>query len=426
LQKNTNAVIISHEKEATKRLFNSVRDFVENATKTPLTSIDSKSEMKFPETKSSYFIGTAGQRAFGRGDTVDRAHLSEASFYDDLERILNGIAEATEYGQIDIETTPNGRNQVYDLWQRAKAGLSSYTPIFIPWFIDQEYSVDNFTEEERNGLSASVREMIEMKDEDFVKTITGEEARFKEKAETEWKDENVKITNGMLKWRRYKIWDKGAMFWQEYPEDDVSCFLQSGRTVFSIVQTDIKRRIPLNDLDSWKVHVSLKAQLRGRTLYAGIDCAEGTLTGDAHVFSVIDINDGKGVVIFEMHSNEPIDVFDLKVSKVLNAYPNIVCAVEKNGLGVAHVNRLRHLNCKIRTWETTGANRPVMIADLEEAYRKGELIETYPEAENELRDMEYGENNRADHKKGKHDDRVMSRAIAWQMRKVPKPGIEWL
>ena len=49
-----------------------------------------------------------------------------------------------------------------------------------------------------------------------------------------------------------------------------------------------------------------------------------------------------------------------------------------------------------------------------------------PEAENELRDMEYGENNRADHKKGKHDDRVFSRAIAWQMRKIPIPGLSFV
>jgi hypothetical protein len=380
--------------------------------------------MKFPETGSSYFIGTAGQKAFGRGDTVDRAHLSEAGFYDDLERILNGIAEATEFGQIDIETTPNGRNQIYDLVQKAKSGLSSFTFIFIPWFIDQEYSVDNLTEEERKGLSASVREMIKMSDEDFMKQLTDEEIRFKTRAEKEWKDEEVVITPGMLKWRRYKIWDKGQMFWQEYPEDDVSCFLQTGRTVFSQILLLPNRRIPLDDLDKWGTEKE-RMELRKRTLYAGVDCAEGTLTGDAHVFSVIDIVDGKGYVIFEVHSNEPINIFDMKIAKIIKQYEMIV-GVEKNGLGVAHVERLKQLDVQIHEWETTSASRPVMITDLEEAYRKQDLIETYPEAENELRDMEYGENNRADHKKGKHDDRVMSRAIAWQMRKVPKTGLEFI
>ena len=374
---------------------------------------------------SNYFIGTAGQKAFGRGDTVDRAHLSEGAFYPNLETILNGIAEACEYGQIDIETTPNGRNEIYDMVQKCKAGKSSYTFIFIPWFIDQEYNVDNLSEEEVNGLSASVIEMINTPDDMFMKNLTDEEIRFKEKAEREWKDEGVVITPGMLKWRRYKIWDKGQMFFQEYPEDDVSCFLQTGRTVFSMITCLPERRIPLDDLASWNGTDQQKGDLQFRRLYGGVDCAEGTLTGDAHVFSVIDIQNGKGIVIFELHSNEPINVFDARVAKIAKRF-NIQLGVEKNGLGIAHVNRLKDLGVQVFEWETTGANRPVMIADLEEAYRKGDLIETYPEAENEARDMEYGENNRADHKKGKHDDRVMARAIAWQMRKQPTPGMSFV
>ena len=405
-------------------MFASVRGFIDNLEVKPELSIDSAREIKFMKRGSNYFIGTAGQKAFGRGDTVDRAHLSEAAFYDDLERILNGIAEACELGQIDIETTPNGRNQIYDMVQKIKSGKSSYTFIFIPWFIDQEYSVDNLTEEERNGLSASVREMIEMPDEKFMKQLTDEELRFKNRAEKEWKEEGVIITPGMLKWRRYKIWDKGQMFFQEYPEDDVSCFLQTGRTVFSLITTLPHRRIPLDDFENWGTPEERKA-LKAKRLYAGVDCAEGTLTGDKHVFSVIDIQDNKGVVIFEYASNEPIDVFDGKVAKIFKNF-NMMLGVEKNGVGVAHVNRLKELGVQVHEWETTLANRPTMITDLEEAYRKADLIETYPEAENEARDMEYNSNNRAEHKQGKHDDRVFSRAIAWQMRKIPTPGLSFV
>lgn len=424
-RKDTKAVVISHEIEATKRLFGSVRGFIDLLEVKPELSIDSAREIKFLKTGSTYFIGTAGQKAFGRGDTVDRAHLSEAAFYEDLERILNGIAEAAEYGQIDIETSPNGRNQIYDMVQKAKSGRSSYTFIFIPWFIDQEYSVDNFTEEERQGLSASVKEMIDMPDAEFMKTLTEEEVRFKQRAESEWKEEDVVITPGMLKWRRYKIWDKGQMFFQEYPEDDVSCFLQTGRTVFSQISIMPNRKIPLDDIENWGTEKE-RTDLKSRRLYGGVDCAEGTLTGDAHVFSVIDFDvvTGKGVVIYELHSNEPIDVFDGKVAKIAKKF-NIMIGVEKNGVGVAHVNRFKQLGVNIFEW-TTGTNRDIMITDLEEAYRKGDLIETYVEAENELRDMEYGEKNRADHKKGKHDDRVFARAIAWQMKKLPVPGITFI
>lgn len=424
--KPTNAVVISHERDATGRLFSAVRSFIRNTESPPAVSIDSKSEIRFPETGSSYFIGTAGQKAFGRGDTVDRAHLSEAAFYPDLDRILNGIAEAAEYGQIDIETTPNGREKFYDLWQKAKSGKSSYTPIFIPWFIDGEYSVENLTEKERKGLSVGVQEMIEMSDDDFVASLTEEEQRLIQKVYTEW---NIEMTIGMMKWRRYKIWDKGEMFFQEYPEDDVSCFLQSGRSVFSQVILDTSRRIPLDDFDNWAIRQKWddekKDKFKKTMLYGGVDGAEGTPNGDAHCFSVIEATPGEqAVVIFEITSNEPIDIFWNRVKKVLDNF-NIFLAIEKNGLGVAHVQKAKQLGVRFTQWNT-GANRPVMISDLEEAYRKGDLIETYPEAENELRDMEYNSENKAEAKKGKHDDRVLSRTMALQMRNKPRPGVTFL
>lgn len=424
VRKPTNAVVVSHEKEATKRLFAAVRAFIDSMEVKPSVSIDSKSEIQFPKRPSNYFVGTAGQKAAGRGDTIERAHLSEAAFYPDLGRILNGVAEAAEYGQIDIETTPNGREEFYDMWQLAKKGRSSYTPIFIPWFLNREYNVYNLTEKERDGLSAAVREIIAMPDIQFMATLTDEEKRLVARVADEY---GIVLAPGELKWRRYKIWDRGAMFFQEYPEDDVTCFLQSGRSVFSQIITDVSKRIPLDNLEKWGAEQE-RAQLKARTLYAGIDGAEGTLTGDAHVFSVIDVRmlEGKAYVIYELHSNEPIDVFAGKVKKICDIFPRLQLGIEKNGVGVAHVQQFRKIGVRFTEWDTTGTTRPVMITDLEEAYRKEELIETYPEAENEARDMFYSSTNRPEHPSGKHDDRVFSRAIAWQMRKRPTPGISWV
>jgi hypothetical protein len=423
IKKSTNAVVISHEKEATKRLFAAVRYYIDNLEVKPALSIDSKQEMKFPKRGSSYFIGTAGQRAFGRGDTVDRAHLSEAAFYDDLEKILAGISEAAEYGQIDIETTSNGREAFYGMWQAAKAGRSAYTPIFIPWFIDQEYSADGMTTAEVKGLSASVQEMFKIPDEKFIKSYTKEEAVFIARAAAEHR---IAITPGQIKWRRYKIWDRGQLFFQEYPEDDVSCFLQSGRSVFSLITTDERKRVPLDNFDRWGKD-GWREIIKKRMLYGGLDGAEGTLTGDRHVVSVIDAPAGRrdARVIWEYASNEPIDAFWARIAPIIKKF-NIHLGIEKNGIGLAHVQKARQLGVRFMEWETTGANRPVMIADLEEAYRKGDLVETYLEAENEARDMVYSEKGRPDVPSGKHDDRVFARAIAWQMRNAPRAGVVFI
>ncbi len=422
VRRTTNAVVISHEKEATKRLFAAVRGFIDNAIAKPAVSIDSKSEIQFPKAGSSYFIGTAGQKAFGRGDTVQRAHLSEAAFYPDLERILNGIAEAAEYGQIDIETTPNGREQFYDIWQAAKRGQSSFTPIFIPWFMNREYSSTNLSTKERNGLSATVREMFEMPDDEFIASYTEEEKRLIARILEEY---DTLLTPGEIKWRRYKIWDRGAMFFQEYPEDDVSCFLQTGRSVFSQITTDTSKRIPLDNIKAWNATDAEKKALKERRLFAGVDGAEGTLTGDAHCFAVIDVVGTKAHVIYEHTSNEPIDVFCNKVANICKEF-NIQLYVEKNGIGGAHVLQFRRLDTRFTEYTTSATNRPVMISDLEEAYRKGDLIETYPEAENEARDMIYTDGNRAEHPNGKHDDRIFARAIAYQSRMMPAAGVTFL
>lgn len=424
IRKTTNAVVISHEAEATERLFSAVRYYIDNMEVQPLVSIDNKREIKFPKRGSSYFVGTAGQRAFGRGDTIDRAHLSEAAFYPDLEKILAGIAEAAEYGQIDIETTPNGREKFYDLWQKAKTGRSPYTNIFIPWFLNPEYDSTKMTEKERQGLSEGVQKLFAVPDDEFMAGIDPEEKRLVARIVKEY---GFLLTAGQLKWRRYKIWDKGIYFYQEYPEDDVSCFLQSGRSVFSKITTDKTKREDLENYSNWPEEK--KTEWASKFFYAGVDCAEGTKDGDRHCLAIIDApgDQSQARVIYEYASNEPIDVFWFKILPILRS---IRCSlgVEKNGVGVAHIEHLKHLPKKIsfQEWETTGANRPTMISQLEEAYRKEELIESYDEAENEARDMIYTAANRAEHQKDKHDDRVFARAIAWQMRMRPRPRVTLL
>ena len=433
IKKSTNAVVVSHESEATKRLFAAVRYYVDNMEVKPTVSIDSNREMKFPLMGSNYFVGTAGQRAFGRGDTIDRAHLSEAAFYPDLEVILAGITEACEYGQIDIETTPNGREHFYDQWVKAKAGLSPYTCIFIPWFIHEEYDITQLTDKEKQGLSANVQALFSMPDDEF--DWTEEEMNLYKRVKHEW---DIELTIGQLKWRRYKIWDKGELFFQEYPEDDVTCFLQAGRAVFKSLKIDPTLKIPLADpekmsqVDRDRLMGSVNQygkKVRPKSLFAGIDPAEGTPTGDAHVFTVIEANsphhpENGAVVIYELHSNEPINVFLEKVKKIMDNF-DIILGIEKQGVGVAMVNKAIELEIPFEEWNTTGTSRPIMISDLEEAYRKETLIETYSEAEGEARDMIYNKQNRAEHPSGKHDDRVFGRCIALQMLNRPQPGISF-
>lgn len=420
--KPTNAVVVSHEREATKRLFKAVRFYIDNLPVKPLVSINNQNEIIFPKRDSSYYIGTAGQKAFGRGDTIQRAHLSEAAFYENLKTILAGIEEAVGMkGQIDIETTANGSGDFRDMWLAAKEGRSSYTPIFIPWFIDDEYSVDHLTEEDRKKMSPAVQELLAMPDDVFMSQLDKDTKIMIRNVKKEW---GIDLTPGQLKWRTYKIWDKGDLFFQEYPEDDVTCFLQTGRSVFSKITVDLTKRIAI---DSPKeLSEEQTALLKRNTLYAAVDGAEGTLMGDRHVLAIIFAPArGRARVIYEYASNEPIDIFWHKIKKIFFTY-EVVLAIEKNGVGKAHCIKAEELGIPFEEWTTDGSNRSVMITDLEEAYRKGYLIETYKEAEEEARGMEYDDKNRPDHKKDGHDDRIFARAIAWQMVGAPKAGVSFI
>ena len=430
LDKGINATLVSHEKEATERLFKRATNTLETMIAPIKPNQDSSSKLTFTN-GSTYFIGTAGQKAFGRGDTIHYAHLSEASFYTDIDVILNGVEEAVgDNGEIDIETTPNGRDKVYEMYRDAKAGKNSYNPIFIAWYIDQEYTYENITPEELENLSGIAQEQAKLTENEVIATLTKEEKALITKAYEEY---GCEVTAGMIKWRRVKIADRGMYFYQEYPEDDRTCFITKEGAVFSSVKVDPIFKIPLDniteykkgeykDLYEWEDFIR---QIQNRTMYAGVDCAEGTPTGDNHSFAVFDPNGaglGKGAFIFEYTSNEPIDVFWNKIEKVVNVFPNLHLAIEKNGVGVAHVKEAQRRGIIFEKWTTDGVNRPTMISDLEISYRNEMIIETYTEAQDEALAMVYLK-ERADHPKGGHDDRVMARCIALQLATKPQPRL---
>jgi len=358
----------------------------------PSLRYETKQDIFFDKTNSYYYIGTAGQKAFGRGDTIHRAHLSEFAFWKNPE-IIAGISEAVPlFCPLVIESTANGRgNRFYDYWQAAKSGDSIYTPYFVPWFIDDEYQL---VEKDLARLNANdnIREKI-----------------VSENYDEEEKDliKNHNLSKYQIWWRRWKIWDLADMFQQEYPENDVDCFLQSGRPVFKLVRM-----------------IERPALQKDREYLGGIDGAEGVQGGDNHCFAMIDPNP-PAKVVFEIVNNKPIDIFWQEVKNILSNY-KVKLGIEKNGIGVAHIQKARESDIEFRAWDTTGSSRPTLISELEESYRKEELLETYQEAKDELLNMQYDNKNKPIAPKNKHDDRVFARGIAWQMRKGGEPNIRFL
>lgn len=210
---HTSCAVVSHETRATQRLLDRVQFYYDTMDEPrPIIGAESRSEKTFPSMHSSIYVGTAGARAFGRGDTIRKALLSEIAFYEDGEKILSGVEDAVPMtGELTLETTPNGEDNIaYEVWTRAREGKSSYKAFFFPWWWCDDYQIPRGSyyalPEDRGELIYTTEEL------DLV--------------------ERQGLTEDQVRWRRWKISDKQGLFYQEYPEDELSCFITVGDPVF--------------------------------------------------------------------------------------------------------------------------------------------------------------------------------------------------
>lgn len=219
---HTQCAVVSHEGRATQRLLDRVQFFYDSMDEPrPQLGAESRSEKSFPELHSSIYIGTAGARAFGRGDTIKKALLSELAYYEDAERILSGVEDAVPMtGELTIECTPNGESGegevFYREWIKAREGKSPYKPFFFPWWWSEDYAIP------RNPEDPTILDLLQPQDRGEL-SFTSEELELVTR---------YNLSEDQIRWRRYKIAEKGGLFWQEYPEDEVSCFLTVGDPVF--------------------------------------------------------------------------------------------------------------------------------------------------------------------------------------------------
>ncbi len=211
-QKNTRAVIVSEEESATRRLLERVRYYIDTCIVPVNTKKNSEHEISFPDTNSTLWIGTAGQRAFGRGDDITHLHLSEYLWYQNMS-VVTGVKEAMRNNGIVVrESTANGAGTLgHQIWQKAIAGENGIKPHFFGWFEDGDYCSQNQTPFE----------------------LTPAETDLKKTLNLSW---------GQLRWRREKIsnMDEPYKFPQEYPASWKEAFLTSGQMMFK--WQDLKRQ----------------------------------------------------------------------------------------------------------------------------------------------------------------------------------------
>ncbi|XOB41782.1 MAG: hypothetical protein ACKKMS_00060 [Candidatus Nealsonbacteria bacterium] len=393
--KNTNAVVISHEKSATQRLLAKVRFFIQKLKEqeipelVPRIQYESKSEIYFPEQNSRYYIGTAGQRTFGRGDTIHRIHCSEMAYWPNAEKLMSGILEAVpeRIGRIVIESTANGMGgdgeYFYRLCEESKKRENDFKLHFYPWWWDLDYKLDirsegELTQEEKNLM-----------------------ARYN-------------LTDYQIAWRRMKKKQQRDKFSQEYPEDSETCFLQSGRPVFS---------------GKIKLKGKPEEPIAKEEYVIGADPAEGLATGDDSAAKVFKKSTWRQVA--GIRGKWDPRTFAVKLDQLGRKYNFALIGVERNNHGHAVLLKLRELEYpriyvhwdKKYGWITDSKTKYILLDELGEALEE-DLVGFYEEdILADVRACQYDDKGNVD-TQGK--DGLMAMGIAWQMRKVVSPGIEWI
>ena len=432
---NSFVATLAHTSASTSRIFRIARLYHEKDPKSP-SRIDDDSASKIELTNGSlFFIGTAGGQGFARGDTLQKCHGSEVAKWcrgprqmSKVEDLVAGLMGAASNGEIVLETTPDGREWFCSMYEEAKRGLNQFTPLFLAWYMDPA-----------NTLRPGQFDPVEIQE-----TLDEEEIELAARHG---------LSLAQIAFRREKKKEYKRLFPQEFPEDDVTCFLTSGTCFFDVeFIMNLKKRLP----PVVKTHVSggyqviVEEPIKGEEYVAGVDTSEGLPGCDPNGVGVLAKRTGKQVAF--VHGRFNPRVLAEHSVRLCRKYNEALLGVERENHGHAVLQKVADLGYgrphfrggplyyfgeskaesmeevykKARAgWSTNGESRPVMLDELCSAVEDGSMKVYDEDFLTECLSFRLQENGKFEADPGAHDDTVMKWAVAWQMRGVKrrKPGI---
>lgn len=459
--RNVAGLVMAHQDDATSNIFGMAKryyDYLPDRLK-PMQRASNARELLFASPTgskgkqrgldSSIRVSTAGGHGVGRSFTIKVAHLSEFAFWpgdkrDTLAGIMQAVPDEPDT-MVFIESTANGFDEFKDIWDNAvsaweRGERDGWCPFFAAWWQMEEY---------RRPVPPG-----------FVRTAEEEElVRLYD------------LDDEQLAWRRWciKINCGGDLdlFRQEYPACPDEAFIASGSCIFDQTaiaawRQVIKTRAAVTGMS--QVY-SGSTENRGRFVYeydgltvSGITwdpCADGeivlykrpvegvpyvigadtagdsgTAWSDFFAAHVLDNTTGEQVAV--LHGKMDEDVFARQIYCLGMYYNEALVGVEVNYSThpVKELTRLQYPRQYTREqtdtytgalkkaygFNTNTATRPVIIAELVEAARDNleNIVDDATLAE--MLSFAKNDKGRAEALPGKHDDLVMSLAIANHIR----------
>jgi hypothetical protein len=393
-QPGTLTLEVAHTQEAAEEIFQIIHRFLdwlpEELREGPLrTSRANVRQIVFPEMDAQYRVVSAGDRNAGRGLTVQNLHCSElARWPGNPAETLAGLRAAMAPGaELILESTPDGVGGCFhEEWQKAdETGMVRH---FFPWWMERRYRAEAVDEA---SLTEEERELRSRKDLDLEQ----------------------------IGYRRQIRADFRGLARQEYAEDEESCFLASGDSVFELAAIETRwatmtppiERRHNGDLDIWLPPLNDKKYL------VAVDPAGGGSEGDYSAVQVLDLETGLQCAEFAGH------VGGLDLARVVTAlareYNRAWLVVERNNHGsgvLALIETVCGYDRVYRQggqagWLTTSISRPAALGRLDaalverpECFQSRKLLA-------ECRSFVRLPDGKTGARPGTHDDRVMALAI---------------
>lgn len=358
----------------------------------------------------------------GRGGSIHRLHVTELAFFEHAATTLNALLECVPVNddtEVVFESTANGAaGFFFDHYQDAKNGKNSFRSTFFRWLDQAEYAIP---------LESGETIAPQTERERAVMRAGG--------------------TLEQLKWYRRKVADKKDqdLVDQEYPLDEDTCWLVSGRLFFD---KDRVRELyslcsapfEVRDVGRGKLRIFRPAQ-SGRRYVLPVDPSEG-VGGDPGAVPILDR--GTGAHVASLHGQfEPWElakyVAELgrgffigsdgkRATEIKRTFRDVndeaLVVVERNNHGHAVLQglireqRYGHIYVgpdKRPGWVTNEVTRAAALAALQAAVADKHWSSPERETIEEFLKFIVLHNGRAEAAKGANDDLVLGHAIGWDI-----------
>jgi hypothetical protein len=133
------AFILTHQAAATSNIFSMTHRFMEHLPSwMQPDALISQKRITFPALDSSYAVATAGAKDIGHSDTVQLLHGSECALWPNADEHLKGVLQTVppqgRGTEVFLESTGKGIGNAFQVgYANARAGLSEYETVFVPW-----------------------------------------------------------------------------------------------------------------------------------------------------------------------------------------------------------------------------------------------------------------------------------------------------